>query len=115
MFYYEDFQNQSWKSLSLNVQGSNPKKQIFGDEKIQKAYKNPKLAFKTKFLEWFGHKTSEPIGFHDNIVIIQRKLFFSKRNQFQTDLKAVWYTLMYFWHSEFILSSMGHNGTLAKH
>ena len=36
-------------------------------------------------------------------------------NHFQTDFKAVWYTLMYFWHSEFILSSMGHNGTLAQH
>ena len=91
------------------------KNQIFGDEKIQKAYKNPKLASKTKFLEWFGHKTSEPIGFHDNIVIIQRKLLFPKKSQFQTDFKAGWYTLMYFWHSELILSSIWHNGTLAQH
>ena len=38
------------KSLSLNVQSQNPKKQIFNDEKIQKAYKNLKLSSKKKFL-----------------------------------------------------------------
>ena len=68
-----------------------------------------------KIPEWFGPKTSEPIGFHDNVVIIQRKLMFPKKNWFRTDFKVVWYTLMYFWHSEFILSSLGHIGTLAHH
>ena len=44
-------------------------------KKIQKAYKNPKLSSK-KFPEWFRHKTSEPIGFHDNVVVIQHKQMF---------------------------------------
>ena len=44
--------------------------------------------------EWFGHKTGEPTGFHDNVVIIQRKLMFPKKSFFQTDIKVVWYTLM---------------------
>ena len=55
------------------------KNQIFNDEKTPKAYKNPKLSSNKTFPEWFGHETSEPIGFHDNVVIIQRKLIFSKK------------------------------------
>ena len=85
-------------------------------KKFKKPTKIKKNALQKKFLEWFGHKTSKStIDFHDNIVIIQRKLLFPKKNQFQTDFKAVWYTLMYFWHSEFNLSLMGHNGALAHH
>ena len=83
--------------------------------KNSKSLQKSKTALQKKILELFGHKTSEPIGFHDNIVIIQRKLLIPKKNQFQTDFKAVWYTLMYFLHSEFILSSLGHSGTLAQH
>ena len=47
-------------------------KQTFDDEKIQNAYKNQKLSTK-KIPEWFGLKPIEPIGFHDNVVVIQRK------------------------------------------
>ena len=54
---------------------SKSKNQIFDDENNQKSYKNQKLHIQN-FFEWFGHKTSEPIGFHDNIVVIQRKLLF---------------------------------------
>ena len=32
-----------------------------------------------KFPGWFGHKTSEPNGFPDNFVFIQRKLIFSEK------------------------------------
>ena len=63
----------------------------------------------------FPHNTSEPIGFHDNYMIIQHKLMFSKKIWFQTDFKVIWYTLIYFWHCEFILSSLGHIGTLAHY
>ena len=34
-------------------------------------------------------KTSEPIGFPDNIVIIQHKLMFPKTNWFRTDSMVV--------------------------
>ena len=69
------------------------------DAQIQKQdlgwWQNPKSLQKSKtvrqifFLEWFGNKTSLPIGFHDTVVIIQRKLMFSKNIRFQTDLKVV--------------------------
>ena len=41
--------------------------------------KNPKIVLQQNFTGWFGHKESEPIGVHDNFVIIQRKLMFKKR------------------------------------
>ena len=50
-----------------------------------------------KKTELFGHKTCEPLGFDDNVVITERKLMFSKKDY------------------EFILSSSGHIGTLAHH
>ena len=68
------------------------------------------------FPQWFGRKISEPIDFHDNVVIIQHKLImFSKKIGFRTDFKVVIYTLMHFRHSQFILSSLGHIGKLANH
>ena len=48
------------------------KNQILDDEKIQKAYKNPKLSSKY-FLSDLG-KTGQPIGVDDSVMIIQRKL-----------------------------------------
>ena len=91
------------------------KNPIFVDEKIQKAYKNLKLSSKN-IPEWFGYKTGEPTDFHEKVVIIQRNLMFPKKSWFQTYLKGVWYTLMYFFlHSEFILSSLRHIGTKAHH
>ena len=83
--------------------------------KNPKSLQKSKTVLQKKFPEWFGHKTSDLIGFHDNDVIIQHKMMFSKKNWFRTDFKVVWYTLMYFWHSEFILSSLGHIGELAHH
>ena len=95
------------------------------DAQIQKPdlgwWQNPKSLQKSKtvllkhFPEWFGNKTSQPIGCYDSVVIIQRTLMFSKNILFRTDFKVVWYTLMYFRHSEIILSSLGHIGTLAHH
>ena len=52
---------------------------IFDDEKIQKVYEKPKLPSKTNFLSDLVLKTSERLGFHDNIAIIQRKLQFPKK------------------------------------
>ena len=48
-------------------------------QKIPKSLENPKLSTKKKFPEWFGHITIENIGFHDNDVIIQRKLMFPQK------------------------------------
>ena len=65
------------------------------DAQIQKPdlgwWKNPKGIQKSKtvrqhfFPEWFGNKTSQPIGFYESVVVIQRKLIFSKNIWFQTD------------------------------
>ena len=65
-------------------------------QKIPKSLEKSRSLHKKKFPEWFGHKTIGPIGFHDNVVIIQCKLMFKKK-RFQSDFKVIWYTLMYFW------------------
>ena len=90
------------------------KNQTFDDEKLKKANQNHKLPSKFFLVEWFGHKASEPIGFYDNILIIQRKLLFPKKNssklivrRFDTPwcifdiLSAFWvqWDTMAHWHS----------------
>ena len=48
------------------------KNQILDDEKIQKAYKNPKL-YSKNFLSDLV-KIGQPFGVDDSVMIIQRKL-----------------------------------------
>ena len=64
------------KHFKTKVEKAKSKNQIFNNEKIQKAYKNQKLSSPQKNYKCFGHKTSEPIGFHDNDVIITRIFFY---------------------------------------
>ena len=47
--------------------------------KNQKSLQKSKTVLQKKFPEWLGHKNSQPIGFYDSVVIIQRKLMFSKK------------------------------------
>ena len=46
--------------------------------------KSKTILWKKKNPEWFSHKTSEPLGCHDTVVIIQRKLMFKKIGSEQT-------------------------------
>ena len=54
------------------------KNHIFVHKKSKKAT-NIQNCHLEKIPEWFGHKTGEPTGFHDNVVIIQCKLMFPKK------------------------------------
>ena len=54
-------------------------KKIFDYEK-KEGKKIPNCPLKKNFFVWFGHKTREPFGFHEHVVIIQHKLMFSKKN-----------------------------------
>ena len=52
------------------------KKQIFDEKKKSKNPLKIQNCSQKKTSEWFGPKTSETIGFHENDVIIQRQLRF---------------------------------------
>ena len=47
---------------------------IFDNVILQKVYQNPKMSSEKNNPGWFGHKTSESIGFHKDVVINQRIL-----------------------------------------
>ena len=47
--------------------------------KTYKAYKSQKW-FSKKNPACFGHKTTEPTGFHDNVVIVKYKQMFHQKN-----------------------------------
>ena len=40
--------------------------------------------------QWFGHKISEPIDFHDNVVIIQHKLMIFSKKKLGSELTLRW-------------------------
>ena len=55
-------------------------------EKNSKNPHNPKLSSKKKIPEWFGHKTSDFIDTHKDVVTNQRKMMFSKKVANRLDL-----------------------------
>ena len=65
-------------------------KKIFREVKISKKPREIQNSPLRKVSRVFCHKTIGPIGFHDNVVIIQQKLRFPKKIfLFQIDFKVI--------------------------
>ena len=79
IFHHKDFKLQSINSVTLHLS-------LKKNMKVQLKIKPIKIQIylQQKFLEWFGHTTSEPNGFWKDFMINQLKLMFSKKCGFRS-------------------------------